>query len=123
MLTTLGLTYNNIGDAGDAALCLLRKRNTNLELWLATLPWPLGGIDSLCKKVEKLVAKLEEKQEGNGKKPKKHEQKKNQHDTKKELRRFLSTHDMDEQFGGLTEYVPPARYYLPPTTNIRTTRD
>ena len=52
VLTELGLHYNNIGDAGTAALCLLRKRNANLELWLASLPWPLGGIDSLCKNVE-----------------------------------------------------------------------
>ena len=52
VLTQLGLHWNNIGDAGNAALCLQRKRNANLELWLASLPWPLGGIDSLCKNVE-----------------------------------------------------------------------
>ena len=118
VLTTLQLEGNNIGDAGNAALCLQRKRNANLELWLATLPWPLGGIDSLCKNVEKLVAKLEEEQrkkrktrnekkqkQKDTKKPRqnKHEQKKSPQNTKKsELRRFLSTHNMKEHFGILT---------------------
>ena len=88
VLTKLILTNNNIGDAGNAALCLLRKRKPNLDLWLASLPWPLGGIDSLCKNVEERAKE----------KAKKKEQK-----DPESLLPFLSANNMEEHFGILTK--------------------